>query len=78
MFRKKNLHGEILKRCPQQVFIIVARKIDIRIVRGLFVFFFFLLIFLTYVIDTLLKSLEVLPMSINAIIQLMHSFEVSI
>ena len=41
------IHEEILKSCPQHVFIIVLRKIDIGIVRGLFVFFccFFLLIF---------------------------------
>ena len=41
MFPKK-IHGEILKSCPQHVFVIVARKIDIctRIVRGLFVVFY--------------------------------------
>ena len=38
MCSKNVMHGEILKRCPQHVFIIVARKIDIGIVRGSFVF----------------------------------------
>ena len=40
-WQASSLHGEILNKCPQHVFIIVARKIDIRIVRGLFLFFFF-------------------------------------
>ena len=38
MCSKNVMHGEILKRCPQHVFIIVARKIDIGIVKGSFVF----------------------------------------
>ena len=44
MCSKNVMHGEILKRCPQHVFIIVARKIDIGNVRCLFVFdgFFYL------------------------------------
>ena len=80
---KSVLHGEILKRCSQHVFIIVARKIDIHIVRGfvvvvVVVFLNYFLYLCDYVNDTLLMCLEVLPMSIFGIMQLRHSFEISI